>query len=202
MPKAGHITGSRFSDMMTEGRGSKKWGVTSKKLAIRIAAERLGLLGIDDDGYTSQSMQWGKEQEPVAIANYERREFTEVHSQQAFQQHPEFEYVGCTPDGLIGSDGLLEVKNPDSENHLLHILNGKQIKEYKDQVQGSLWVTGREYCDFVSHDSRIKDKKYQLHITKIPRDNEYIEKMEKRYKEFEKRVQGEMEKLKQYEVTL
>lgn len=188
MPKQGYLTGSRFGDFMTQGRGKALWGVTSKKLVIRIAAERLGLLEIDLDGYTSDAMQWGNEQEDLAIANYQRKKKIDVHSQQEFQQHPDHEFVGCTPDGLIGEDGLLEVKNPDSENHLFHILNGKQLKQYKDQIQGSLWVTGRDYCDFVSHDSRIEDERLKIHITRVDRDDKYISKMEERYEAFEEKV--------------
>jgi len=197
MPKLGYVTGSRFSDMMTQGRVEALWGVTSKKLAIRIAAERLGLLELNLGGYTSDAMQWGNEQEDLAIEVYERTTFTEVYGQQEFQQHPDHEYVGCTPDGLVRDSGLLEVKNPDSENHLFHILNGKQLKQYKDQIQGSLWVTGRDYCDFVSHDSRIQSDKLQIDITRVERDKKYIAKMDERYQEFEEKVQQFTIKLKE-----
>jgi len=199
MPELGKITGSRFSNMMTQGRGKALWGVTSKKLAIRIAAERLGLLELDLDGYTSESMQWGNDQEDLAIQNYERTTFSEVHGMQEFQQHPEFEHVGCTPDGLVGEDGMIEVKNPDSENHLFHILNGKQLKQYKDQIQGSLWVTGRDWLDFVSHDSRIQDERFQIDITRIERNEKYIKEMEERYLEFEEKVKFYIKKLEDYD---
>lgn len=199
MPKAGYLTGSRFSDFMTQGRGSALWGVTSKKLAIRIAAERLGYIEIDLDGYTSEAMEWGNEQEDLAVANYQRKTFTDVHGQQEFQQHPNFEHIGCTPDGLIGEDGLLEVKNPKTETHLFHCLDGGQLKKYKDQIQGSLWVTGRKYCDFVSHDSRVIEDKFKIHITTVERDEDYINQMEERYHEFEDKVQSFMQKLENYE---
>lgn len=196
MPKLGTVTGSRFNAMMTGGRGSKKWGVTSSKLAIRIAAERLGLLELDLDGYTSEAMAWGNKQEELAIKNYERNTFTEVHGKQEFQQHPELKWVGCTPDGLVGKNGMIEVKNPNSENHLFHILNGKQLDQYKDQIQGSLWVTGRDWIDFVSHDSRIASKKLMIDITRVQRDEEYINEMEARYREFEDKVSEYKQQLK------
>lgn len=196
MPKLGCLTGSRFKAMMTGGYGSKKWGKTSSKLAIRIAAERLGLLELDLDGYTSDAMEWGIKEEDLAIKNYERATFAEVHGQQEFQQHPEFKWVGCTPDGLVGKDGMIEVKNPNSENHLFHILNGKQLDQYQDQIQGSLWVTGRNWIDFVSHDSRIASKKLMIDITRVERDKEYIDKMEARYNEFEDKVEEYKMKLK------
>jgi len=198
MPELGKITGSRFSAMMTGGRGNKAWGRTSRKLAIRIAAERMGIIGLED-GYTTGAMERGLEQEPVAIEAYERETFTEVHGQQEFQQHHEYEHVGCTPDGLIGNDGLLEVKNPNTETHLFHFINGSQYDKYKDQVQGSLWVTGRSYCDFVSFDSRISSPKHRLIITQIKRDEEYITEMEERYKAFEDKVQEYIKQLTESE---
>lgn len=197
MPRLGYVTGSRFKDMMTQGRGSKKWGKTSDKLAIRLAAERLGILDLDLDGYTSEAMEWGNEQEDLAIEVYERTTFTEVHGKQVFQQHPDFKFVGCTPDGLIGKDGMLEIKNPKTENHLFHILSGKQLGQYEDQVQGSLWVTGREYCDFVSHDSRVKDKKLTINITRVERNERYIAEIQERYKDFEEIVSEYMNQLQE-----
>lgn len=193
MPKLGCITGSRFSDMMTQGRGKALWGKTSTNLAIRIAAERLKLIELDLDGYTSPHMEWGNEQEELAMAVYEQKTFTEVHGQQQYQQHPKLEFVGCTPDGLVGDDVLIEVKNPKTENHLLHMINGDQVDQYKSQIQGSLWVTGRDYCDFVSHDSRVKQ--LNIKITRVGRNEEYIQQIEDRYYEFEKKVEHYKERL-------
>jgi hypothetical protein len=184
--------------MMTGGRGGKAWGKTSRKLAIRIAAERLGFIDLED-GYTTEAMQRGLDQEPVAIEAYEMETFTEVHGQQEFQQHPDFEYVGCTPDGLIGEDGLLEVKNPNTETHLFHYINGSQLGKYQDQVQGSLWVTGRSWCEFVSFDSRIHSEDHRLIITRVKRDEEYIKEMEERYLAFEEKVQEYIKQLTQNE---
>jgi len=195
MPKKGYVTGGRFKAMMTGGRGGKAWGKTSRKLAIRIAAERMGIIELED-GYTTEAMQRGLEQEPVAIEAYERETFTEVHGQQEFQQHQTYEWVGCTPDGLIQDDGLLEVKNPNTETHLFHVLNGSQLKKYKDQIQGSLWVTDRSYCDFVSFDSRIEGN-LNLKITRVKRDEEYINEMQERYLAFEEKVQEYIKQLTQ-----
>src|SRR5699024_707573 len=194
MPQLGKITGSRFSDMLTGGRGKAKWGKTSLNLAMRIAAERMGLLELDLDGYTSRDMEWGNEQEEVAIQAYERKSFVEVENKQVFQQHPKYENVGVTPDGMVGNI-VIEVKNPKSENHLLHLLNGWQIEHYKPQLQGSLWVCESDKLHFVSHDSRINDPSKRLDITIVRRDEGYIKKLEARYLEFENKVSEYIDKL-------
>lgn len=186
MPKTGYITGSLFSDMLTGGRGSAEWGKTSLGLAREIAAQRLGWMQVDLDGYTNEYIEWGNEQEPKAIDAYERETFTEVHSCQEFQQHPDHEWVGVHPDGLIGEDGAIEVKCPKTANHLWNVQCGGQVDYYKYQLQGTLWVTGRGWIDFVSYDPRLTER--QLYIERVKRDEDLITEMEERYLAFEQKV--------------
>ena len=197
MPKAGYVTGSRFKAMMTKGRKkNEEWGTTSEKLAIRIALERLGEIELELDTYTSDSMARGTAEEPNAIEAYERIHFVEIHGSQDFQQHPKHEYVGCTPDGLIGDEGIFETKNPDTENHVLHVLNGGQIDQYDWQVHGSLWVMpDREYVDFFSHDSRIKSDWLNSDTIRVHRDEEKIKQLEDRYVLFNEKVEEYMNKI-------
>ena len=60
-------------------------------------------------------------------------------------------WVGCSPDGLVNHDGLLEIKCPKASTHIGYLLDGKLPATYYQQVHGQLWVTGREWCDFVSY---------------------------------------------------
>lgn len=198
MPKLGYLTGSRFKAMMTKGRKkNEEWGTTSEKLAIRIALERLGEIDLELDTYTSDSMQRGIDEESYAIEAYERINFVEVHSSQVFQQHPEHEFVGCTPDGLIDEDGIFETKNPDTENHVIHVLNGGQIDQYDWQVHGSLWVMpDREYVDFFSYDSRIKSDWLNSDTIRVHRDEKKIKEINERYVLFNEKVEEYMNKIK------
>lgn len=186
MPQSGKISGSRFKAMMTSGRKKGEvFGATALTLAKRVAFERAGYI-LQEDNFVSAAMQWGIDHEDEAIEALERELMIDVHSQQIWQQHPEYENVGVTPDGLIGDDSVLEVKCPNTDNHIDNILFGAQIDLYKYQLQGSLWVTGRKRCYFVSYDPRVK---VSLSIHQVERDDELIHEMQERYLEFETEIQ-------------
>jgi len=186
MPQQGKVSGSRFKAMMTSGRRKDEvFGATALTLAKRIAFERLDLI-LEEDNYVSAAMQWGIDHEDEAIQKLEEIELLEVHSQQVWQQHPKYENVGVTPDGLVGETTVLEVKCPNTDNHIDNLLFGAQIETYKWQLQGSLWVTGREFCLFVSYDPRVKKS---LGINQVVRDEEMIQQMEERYLLFETEIQ-------------
>ena len=190
MPQQGKVSGSRFKAMMTSGRRKDQvFGATALTLAKRIAFERLDLI-LEEDNYISPAMQWGIDHEEEAIQKLEEIELLEVHSQQVWQQHPKYENVGVTPDGLVGDTTVLEVKCPNTDNHIDNLLFGAQIETYKWQLQGSLWVTGREFCLFVSYDPRVKKS---LGINQVVRDEEMIEQMEERYLLFEDEIKNIME---------
>jgi predicted phage-related endonuclease len=192
MPQLGKISGSRFKAMMTSGRKKDQvFGATALTLAKRIAFERAGYI-LEEDNYVSAAMQWGIDHEDEAIQALEEAELLDVHSQQVWQQHPDFENVGVTPDGLIGEDAVLEVKCPNTDNHIDNILFGSQIELYKYQLQGSLWVTGRKRCYFVSYDPRVKVK---LAVHQVERDDDLIAEMQGRYLHFEAEIKKIQEML-------
>ena len=84
---------------------------------------------------------------------------------------------GCSPDGLLGDDGVLEIKCPDNpEKHLEAIRSGAHAKEYHLQVQHQLWVTGRKWADVVSYDPRFPEA-LQIAVTRVERDEETITKL-------------------------
>ena len=192
MPQQGKISGSRFKAMMTSGRKKDEvFGATAMTLAKRIAFERLDLI-LEEDNFVNSAMQWGIDHEDEAIATFEQQEFVIVHSQQVWQQHPEYENVGVTPDGLVGEDAVLEVKCPNTDNHIDNLLFGAQMETYKYQLQGSLWVTGRKKCYFVSYDPRVKRS---LSVDIVMRDDEMISQMQERYLAFETEIQKFVEML-------
>ncbi len=189
MPKPMYLTASQVKAMMTKGRGKdKQWGDISLNLAHKIALERIGVE--IDDNFRSNATDWGNNLERQAIEAYEMEEMIEVHSQQEFQQHPRFEYVGGTPDGLIGEIGGMDAKCPfNSINHMKNILNNEQLKEYKYQFQAYMWITGRKWWDFISFDPRFPTE-LQLHVFRVLRDEELISEIELRYIEFEEIIKS------------
>ena len=152
---------------------SKKTGEPLKActdLIWKIATERL--TGAPQESYRNQAMDWGVEHEPMAKDAYEF--ITEnVVVEEGFIIHPEYSFVGVSPDGLIGEDGGLEIKCPfNSQRHLERFIIGMP-DEYKAQVQGCMWVTGRDWWDFVSFDPRMPPA-HQVYSTRIYRDEDYI----------------------------
>ena len=127
----------------------------SAAYTAELIAQRAGTVEIvTGEERGTVSTEWGRKWEPAAIAAYELRTGSTVE-RPGFLIHPEVEYVGGTPDGLVGADGGLEVKCPeDWGNHLITAASRLMPRQYVAQVQAYLWITGRAWWDFVSFDPR------------------------------------------------
>jgi putative phage-type endonuclease len=172
--RCGKFTGSRFNDLLAISKSTGKPLKSRNDLIWQIVAERIQ--GYQPQGASSYSLQWGVDNEPLARTAYEIKtgEFVE---EVGFIKHSKYDFVGVSPDGLIGEYGLLEIKCPKSpEIHLQRFLNGVP-DEYKAQIQGQLWVTGRKWLDFVSFDGDTNDK-FKLLIIRVERDEAYIKNLE------------------------
>ncbi len=173
--RCGRICGSRVADAvsyLSRASGAKKIGDSSAKrdrYRLDLIAERL--TGRLADHYDSPSMQWGREQEAETIGYYESLMRVMVLPV-GFVIHEDFDFWGSTPDGLVGNDGVLEVKNPDTVTHLTYFLEGILPEDYVPQVASQLACAGKEfrYADFVSRDSRIADERLRYFYKRIGRD--------------------------------
>jgi putative phage-type endonuclease len=171
--RAGRLTGSRFSDLMAVTRSGPS--TSRKNLIAQLACERM--TGTCVEGYQNDAMRRGTELEPQARAAYEAHT-GEIVTEAAFLIHPRLTYVGVSPDGLVGLDGMVEIKCPAAMGkHLEALLSGAHATEYAWQVQGQLWVAGRAWCDVTSYDPRFPDG-LQLAITRVKRDDVAIKKLE------------------------
>lgn len=188
MPRPGYVTASGIKDMMTGGRSKKtEFGKTAHTYAKEIALGRIGV-EVPDNAYGS-AIDWGNHYESFAIEAYERRRMVEVHSQQVFQRHPEHQWVGGTPDGLVGESGGMDAKCPyNITNHMMNLLKNEQLSDYLYQFQGYMWITGRQWWDFVSYDPRY-DEALRLHVHRVERDDELIKEIDLRYRKFEEIIQ-------------
>ena len=158
--RCGKVTASHFSDVMSKGQGRKTY-------MLKLAAERA--TGVVQPSFKNEAMQWGNDQEPFARACYEQVTGNKVE-QVGFVEHSD--YVGVSPDGLVGSDGLVEIKCPNPSTHIGYIESGKLPAKYKAQVQGQMWACDRAWCDFVSYDPRNGDNGY--FCVRVERDRKYI----------------------------
>jgi hypothetical protein len=181
MPRLGLISASMAKQIMTKGRGKEEFGATFTTLAEQIGAGRIGY-DVSTDISHLASVEWGIENEWLAVEAYTERTLSAVTytgDDQRFAIHPDYDQIGATPDGHIGTDGLIEIKCPNSANHLKNVLRNEQLPDYLPQLQFQLWVTGRKWVDWVSFDPRAPEP-IQLHIVRVERDEAMIEALEER----------------------
>jgi putative phage-type endonuclease len=190
MLRAGKVTASRVADVLSKVKSGESAG--RKNLKMDLVAERL--TGKPTDSFTNSAMQWGTEQEPFARIAYEayRNLFVE---QIPFMDHPTIEWFGCSPDGLVGEDGLIEIKCPNTTMHIEYIQDGKPPSRYIPQMMAQMACTGRKWCDFVSFDPRMPEE-LQLFVVRLNRDDVYIQEMEAEVKQFLNEVEQALEQLK------
>lgn len=146
--------------------------------------------------YTTPAMQWGIEHEEDALKEYAFIYDTEI-TQCGFIQHPTIKMAGASPDGFIGDDGLVEVKCPQSPNHLRFFIDDNIKPEYRAQMQFQMACTGRKWCDFISYDPRFTRQSTYLRmkIKRIHRDEEQIEQINQAVEVFLAEIEQEMEKI-------
>lgn len=184
--RLGMITGSNFGKLVVKSKDKKSYALSSSKTAqdliYKIAWERLLKSGNISNGLgrlnvSSRHMQHGNDYEGEAIVKYMEEKNIKVESAQKFIKLNEF--IGGTPDGFIGDDGLIEVKCPfNGGNHLKSLLTGKIYNtDYIYQIQGYLWVTNRKWCDFVTYDPDLIEG-LQLNVIRVKRDDELIKAIE------------------------
>lgn len=171
--RAGKLTASRFADVMNVLKDGSA-GANRRALVTLLAVERL--TGETVETFTNDAMRRGTELEPEARAAYEAHT-GELVEEVGFIVHPELPYVGVSPDGLLGDEGLVELKCPaNMAKHLDALRSGDHAKEYRWQLQGQLWVTGRQWVDAVSYDPRFPEH-MRLAIVRVTRDEAAIKQL-------------------------
>ena len=171
--RAGKVTASRISDVLA--RTKSGWGAGRKNYAAQLVAERL--TGTVEPSYCNAAMQWGTDTEPHAREAYCQHMLCAVE-EIAFVDHPTIAMAGASPDGLIGDDGLVEIKCPGTATHIETLLGGSIPDKYRLQMLFQMACTGRQYCDFVSFDPRLPET-MQLFVQRLPRDDAEIAEVER-----------------------
>lgn len=184
--RLGRVTASRVADIMAK----TKTGVSASRqnYLIELALQRV--TGTIEPTYTNDAMAWGTATEPQARVAYEVKTGNFV-DQIAFVNHPTIEWFGASPDALIGNDGLIEIKCPNSATHWATIKDGKPPTKYIIQMQTQMAVTNRQWCDFVSFDPRMPERS-QLFICRVERDKTMIDEIESEVIKFLSEVESEV----------
>lgn len=172
--KAGKISGSRFAAVLSLHKRTGQPNKARRDLVRDLARERVTgvLTPLDASEKQIEYMAHGTAMEPLACAAYEFAKDCAVEHA-AWIPHPTLDYVGFSPDGLVGDDGMVEIKSPFLEaRHTRTVESQRCPDDYLPQCQGGLWVTGRKWCDFVSYFPSIS-----VEIVRVQRDEQFINRL-------------------------
>jgi putative phage-type endonuclease len=167
--RVGKVTASKINEVMAKLK-SKGEAAGRKNYRVQLAVERL--TGQKAESFTSGPMLWGIDQEPMARNAYMFESGTNVE-EIGFIDHPFIPMTGCSPDGTINVDGMIEIKCPNSATHVDWMLAGVVPSEHINQMMWQMECAQRQWCDFVSYDPRLPPD-LQLFVRRIERDDVLI----------------------------
>jgi putative phage-type endonuclease len=171
--RLGKVTASRLADVLAKtktGYSASRTNYITQLVLERITNTRA-------ESYSNAAMQWGTEQEPFARAAYEAHTGQMVE-EVGFIPHPDIEAAGASPDGLVGDDGMVEIKCPSSSTVLEVWLSYSQGSnpvdaKYYAQMQWQMRCADRAWCDYVVFDPRMPAKA-QLFIFRVERNPDWL----------------------------
>jgi putative phage-type endonuclease len=172
--RLGCVTSSRVAEAIAKLKRKDGESAARRNLRGEILCELL--TGRPSEHYVSKYMEEGKENEPLARTAYELARDVIVE-QVGFVYHNTIKMAGASPDGLVGGDGLIEIKCPKSTTHLEYLLAETVPEDYQPQMLWQMACTDRLWCDFVSYDPRLPED-LQLFVVRFPRDEQRIAEME------------------------
>lgn len=190
--RLGMVTASKLSDVMAKTKSG--YSATRKNYMMKLICEKLS--GSAEDGFTSAAMIRGVELEAEARNAYSFMNNVDV-VEEGFVVHPVEVGFGASPDGLVGDDGLIEIKCPNTATHIDFLKTGKPKREYILQMHGQMLCTGRRWCDFVSYDDRLQGLEYKCVRVNFDEDlgNEIIKEVSKFLNEMDREL-SEIEKMR------
>ncbi len=160
--RLGIPTASRFKDVIAKGQG-----LTRRKYLYTLAGERL--TGEPAESYSNEAMERGHALEAEARERYAFQRDAEPQLVGFMRRKVGEHWIGASPDALLGEHGLLEIKTKAPHLQLECLDGGRLPPDHVAQVQGQLWVSGRQWCDFVSYWPKLP-----LFVIRVERDDAYI----------------------------
>ena len=171
--RVGLITCSQFNQLLAEGKGK-----TRRSLLLKKAAERI--TGNVEEEYENRHMVRGKEQEAIARELYMAQTGAAI-TECGFMKK---DNIGYSPDGLINDNGLIEIKSRLAYIQADTLLSDKVPSENMAQIQGGLWISGREYLDYISYSPGMP-----LFIKRVFPDTNFISNLKIEIDKFEEELQ-------------
>jgi putative phage-type endonuclease len=187
--RCGKATASRIADIIAKTKSG--YSTSRANYMAQLVVERM--TNQVAESFTNAAMEWGTATEPFARAAYEAKSGVLVDQVGAID-HPRIDRSAASPDGLIGDDGCLEIKCPNTATHIDTMLGENITGKYYTQMQWQMACTERSWCDFVSFDPRMPEG-LQLFVKRVDRDDSYIAELEKEVVQFLKEVDDKVNKL-------
>jgi putative phage-type endonuclease len=176
--RLGKVTASRVADIIAKTKSG--YSASRANYMAELVCERL--TGMQGESFSSAAMVWGTNTEPMARSAYESR-MAELVEETGFVLHPTISMAGASPDGLIGDDGLVEIKCPNTATHIDTLLSEGAPSKYMTQMQWQMACTGRKWCDFVSFDPRMPEE-MQMFVIRVERNDDVITELEREVEKF------------------
>lgn len=170
--RLGKLTASKVADATAK----IKTGEAASRRSYRamLVAERLTGIAQGVDLSNNKSVQWGNDAEPLARAAFEA-ETGQFVVEVGFVDHPNIAMAGCSPDGLLDDDGVIEIKCPNTATHIEYLKANTVPSEYRKQILWQLACTGRKWAKFVSFDPRLNQENQLLIVHFEPTVDEIAE---------------------------
>lgn len=179
--RRGKFTASTFSDLFM-AKSTKGYN----NLISQVVFERL--TGESPESFENDWMARGKELEGEAREQYELETFNKVEPVGFVEMS---EWVGCSPDGFVGTEGLVQIKCPKYSTLIDYLLSGSVPKDYMIQMQGEMWVTGRKWCDFFVYHPKLKPM-----LKRVTPDEKILEQLKEEVNKAVVEAQTRIKKLK------
>ena len=188
--RCGSLGASQIHEALA--RTKTGWGASRANIMAQLAVERL--TGAPSEGFTTAAMQHGIDTEPQARAAYEFLTDTKVQ-EVGLILHPTIVGSHASPDGMIGADGLLELKCPQPAAHLDTLLNERMPDKYFKQIMWQLGCSNRIWADYVSF-SPVFPAAMQLWVKRVERDPNFISELESEVRTFLVELERKVDELR------
>jgi putative phage-type endonuclease len=189
--RLGKATASKIADIMATTKSG--YSTSRANYAAQLICERL--TGAPTESFSNAAMAWGTEKEPEARDAYRIYRLCEV-TEVGFVDHPTIPMSGASPDGLVGDDGLVEIKAPNTATHIETLRTKAVPSKYVKQMMWQMACTDRQWCDFASYDPRMPEE-MRLIVIRLHRCAESVAEMEAEVAKFLAEVDEAVAELRQ-----
>ena len=189
--RLGKVTASRIVDILPGAKGN--YLASRRNYMAELICERL--TGQPTEHFISPAMQWGIDTEPLARSAYEVQKDVMVE-EAGFIDHPSISDFGGSPDGLVGRDGGIEIKCPNTATHIDTLLGAKIDRAYFYQMHALMMCTGRIWWDYFSYDPRLPDN-LSSHWIRVYKEPDTEKMIEAELNNFLRELEAKMKKLEE-----